>query len=399
MGRAVIAALWIAGCGSGTHDRPAVPVDTYKAKDAIVVSISASGDSAVLRTQDSTYGKPHDLSLVERASGKVLGKARGFLVGRPSDREAYALHDRQLTAMASGKSVELELPQLPSKLDWEMSWSTVDHAGNTALIVLAEKNSTFEWLSDADRDRATAGYLIVEIDLASMSQRGHTAISMLGSRMALADVAALIASVETRGGSQQRVYGNAPLSCAWANTLDVAQLYLTCRVPEDRGSKVEHWVTTRYDGRTVAWSSQLEAPQTPGVGHMAGALTGDGKTLVLAHGRMKSGLIDADTTILVDAATGAARTLTRASRDPAVALGRIADLVPVPATSTVAQVHRYEPGAHSGGSRSFHGLSVVDATKGAMKVVLDVSTQRRDLYESVPDVVTVLPNGTYLLGL
>jgi hypothetical protein len=393
-----IAAVLGVGCGAGA-ERPAVPIDTFKTKDATVVAISASGATAVLRTQDFVYGKPQDYTLVERVGGKPLGKGKGWLVGRPSDREAYVLAARQLTAMVSGKTVALALPELPAKLDWEMTWSTIDHAAGIAVIAFHETNPTFDEQADADRDRGNASYLIVEVDLAAMSQRGATPISILGSKMSIADTAALIDNVEKDGGAKQRVYGSAPLACSFANTLDVAQLYLTCRVPEDSSTKPEHWVTTRYDGRTLVWTHEFEAPETIGGGNVAGALTGDGKTLVLAHGDMSYGLIDAETTVLQDATTGVPREIARTRENAAVSLGKVAGLVPVPGTSTVAQVHRYEPAAHSGGDRAFDGISVLDATTGDMKVVLDTSRARRDLRHSVPDVVIVLPNGTYLLGI
>ncbi len=48
----------VLGCGAGS-ERPAVPIDTYKAKDASVVAIAASGKAVVLGTQDVVYGAGH----------------------------------------------------------------------------------------------------------------------------------------------------------------------------------------------------------------------------------------------------------------------------------------------------------------------------------------------------
>jgi hypothetical protein len=158
--------------------------------------------------------------------------------------------------------------------------------------------------------------------------------------------------------------------------------------------KPEHWVTTRYDGRMGMWSVEIEAPPDLGGGDVETAVTGDGKTLVIAHGDRSYGLLDAKTTILVDTATGKARSVARASSE----LGDVGEVLPVPGTSMVAQLHRYEPHAHSGGSRSFHGISVVDATTGAIRVVLD-TTGKKELRGSIPDAAVVLPTGTYLLAM
>lgn len=401
---AVVGAVFASACSSAAS-RPSIPIEVYRPKDARIVAVSSSGMTAVLGS-DGVVAVPRfefymrsEMRLVERASGRELGAGRGFIAGRPGDREAYIYDDRRFTAMTSEASAVLDLPELP-EINWDLAWATIDHAGGTALLAVQENRKVgASQEPDVDRDRGGSRYELVEVDLKSMAERGRTTISMLGSKMSADEVAATIAKVETAGGTRQRVYGSSARACTFANTADVAQVFLICRVPEDSAGKIEHWVASRYDGRTLAWSTAFEVPTVLGGGNIAAAVTGDGKTLVLAHGDMSSGMIDAENTILIDTATGAARLVPRDRKDPAVELGKVADLVPVPGTGSVAQIHRYEPAAHSGGSRSFHGLSLVDGTTGAMKVILDTSRTRRDLRDSVPDTVVVLPNGTYLLGI
>lgn len=395
------ALLTLALCAcSATHSQaPTVAIEKYQPKLGRALAFSATGSSAVIRTNDSSWGQPDDLQLVERASGKVLGKAHGFLVGQPSDREAYAYSGHLLLQLTNNdRPVDLELPAIAPKDSWTLDWSTVDHASGTALLVFREDfiMSRVDH-PDADRDRADSRYELVDIDLTAMKVRGHATMSMLGSHTSADDVAKLIANVETEGGTRQRVYGSAARACDFATIPGGASVYLTCRVPESSNDKVEHWVASRWDGHTIVWSTPLELPPALGGGDVIGAISGDGKTLVLAHGNLSYGVLEGDTTILIDAATGRARSIDRGPWK-AGDLGKISQLIPVPGGAAVVQIHVYEPAAHSGGSSSFNGISRVDATTGAITTLLDTSNARRDLREWVPGPVVILPSGTYLLG-
>jgi hypothetical protein len=374
-------------------------LEKYQPKTGTALALSASGTTAVLSSNDSRWGQPDDLQLVERATGKVLGKAHGFLVGAPGDGEAYAYTDHWLIALTNNDNrADLELPALDPKAQWILDWSTVDYASGTALLVFRE-DFMLERLErpDEDRDRTDSRYELVEIDLATMKSRGHATLSLLGSTMTADDVAKTIANAETEGGTKQRVYGSAARACDFASVASGASVFLTCRVPEANDGKVEHWVVSRWNGHAIAWSTPLELPPALGGGDVMSSLSGDGKTLVLAHGDLSYGVLEGDTTILIDAASGRARTVNRGPHKMDD-LGDIAQIIPLPGAAAVVQVHVFEPPAHSGADRSFHGFSRVDATTGAITTLLDTSTARRDMRRYVPGPVVILPSGTYLLG-
>lgn len=391
-----IAFVVTVACG-GTRSRDSIPLEVYRASNGTVVAFAASGKTAMLHgsTSPEPYmGQPAELVFVDRATSRVIAAAKGFAVGQPGDAEAFAFLEGRVIAMVSRREVALDLPAPPTGYHWRLVWSTVDHAAGTALLAFDQDTEPAAGMDTTDnRDRNRSRYELVEVDTRAMTLRGRTTISHLGSRMTADDVARAIVAVETLNGTQQRTYGNAPGGCAFA--ANASSMYLTCRKPEPRDTAVEHWVTTRYDGRTIAWSSELEAPPGLGGGDIDATVSADGKTLVVAHGNRSYGLLRPATTILVDTARGTARTVARSRGD----LGDIAEMVPVPGTSHIAQIHRYTPRAHSGGSHSFHGISLLDTTTGAIRVVLDTSASRRELRTSIPDAVIVLANGTYLLAM
>lgn len=395
---ASIALVITAACGSTpSPSRDSIPLEVYRATNGTVVAFAASGKTAILRapTSPAPYmGQPADLVFVERSTARVIASAKGFAIGQPGDAEAYALVENRVIAMVSRREVPLDLPAPPTGYHWRLVWSTVDHVAGTALLAFDQDSEPTAGLDASEnRDRNDSRFELVEVDTRTMSLRGRGTISRLGSRMTADEVARAIVAIETENGTKERYYSSATGGCAFA--ANGSSVYLTCRKPEPRNDKVEHWVTTRYDGRTVAWSIELEAAPDSRGGDIEAAVTADGKTLVIAHGLRRYDLLRPTTTTLVDTARGTPRTISR----PRIELGDIAEVLPVPGTSLLAQIHRYAPPAHSGGSDSFHGISLLDATTGAIRVVLDTSTVQRDLRSSIPDAAIVLANGTYLLAM
>jgi hypothetical protein len=392
-------AVAVASCG-GLHGHgaaPAIRIESYRPPRGTTVAFSGSGKTAIVRSNESRWGMPDDLLLVERATGHVLGKAHGWAVATPSDTEAYAVIDHWLVRMTnSDVRADLELPRAAEHHDWHMQWSTIDHAAGTALIAFAEQVDLGSGLheSDADMNRTGSRYELVEVDLATMQTRGRSTISVLGSVMPADAVGALIEQVERDNPRHERVLGEAPMSCDFAAVGDHADVYTTCRVPEPRDSKLEHWVTTRYRGRTLVWSTSLETPTFGARGEVLTALAGDGSTLVIRHGHRPAAGFEPDVLWLVDAATGNAAL---APSRPAHALGDVGELVFVPGEPAVAQVHIDEPLAERETTRSFHGLSIIETRTGNAHVVLD-ARESRELREAIPGPIAILPGGTYLFG-
>ena len=395
--------LVAAGCGGGGLR---APIELYPPAERGDLALSATGDVATIQRYETfdPDDDPDPRVEVMRRVGDVrrIGVSHGKVVDRPSERDALIITERlDLEWVVARRKLALG-PALPRGVDWSYLGGAVDHAAGGALLLFGEAPAGSLEETAARRDRRLARLELLDVDVGAMRVRGARAVSIEGSLRSIAGTERAVAAAETRSG--ERTSDGFDRACSLAPAAG-PRLFVTCRAPAPRGLPVERWIVTRYDRLRLAWSAAVPLrapPRGSGPGAILSCVSGDGRSLVIEHGELATGIVEAQTTAVVDAATGAVR---RFRRDPQDALGGIELLVPVPGRPAVAAAHAWYLGSleHAfvipSRSGAFLGISLTDTRTGRITRVLDTSDDAaRHLGDANPLTLGVLPGGTFVVG-
>ncbi len=399
------ALLLLTACGCGGSGL-SVPLELYPPAEKGDLALSATGNVATVQRHEvyDPDDDPEPRVEVLRRVGDVrrIGISHGRVVGRPSDRDALIVSgpDLVLEWIVARRRLALR-PALPAGIEWSYLGGTVDHQAGAALLAFAESPHDPLEETDARRNRSLARLELVEVDVRAMRVRGARAVSIEGRGRTMRDTERRIQAAETRDGLRRYV-GFDP-SCSLA-VAPGPRLFVTCRAPGPPDAKRERWIATRYDGLTAVWSatvSLVPPDRWLGAAAILSSASGDGSALVIEHGSRQSGIIEVETTVIVDTVTGAVR---RFRRDRQRSLGRVELMVPVPGRPAVAEGHTYYPGSREhelvATSAAFLGISLTDTRTGQITNVLDTSEDAaRHLRDASSSTLGILPDGTFVLGM